>query len=77
MTVLITSHFQETIQDMATRAVLLDNGEIKMDGKPEDVIDEFMKSQKVVEKQEHVATGQPIIRVDGPGEKSTCPSTGA
>src|SRR5512135_1726151 len=32
MTVLITSHFQETIQDMATRAVLLDNGEIKMDG---------------------------------------------
>jgi methyl coenzyme M reductase system subunit A2 len=64
MTVLITSHFQETIQDMATRAVLLDNGEIKMDGKPEDVIREFMKSQKVVEKKEHIATGQPIIRVE-------------
>jgi methyl coenzyme M reductase system subunit A2 len=63
MTVLITSHFQETIQDMATRAVLLDNGEIKMDGKPDEVIREFMKSQKVVEKREFAA-GQPIIRVE-------------
>jgi methyl coenzyme M reductase system subunit A2 len=63
MTVLITSHFQDTIQDMATRAVLLDNGEIKMDGKPEEVIKEFMKSQKVVEKKEFTA-GEPIIRVE-------------
>jgi methyl coenzyme M reductase system subunit A2 len=63
MTVLITSHFQETIHDMATRAVLLDNGEIKMDGKPDEVIREFMKSQKVVEKREFTA-GQPIIRVE-------------
>ena len=65
------------IQDMATRAVLLDNGEIKMDGKPEDVIHEFMKSQKVVEKKEFVPTGQPIIRVEDLLRRSTCPSTGA
>ncbi|HUL62665.1 MAG TPA: methyl coenzyme M reductase system, component A2, partial [Methanocella sp.] len=63
MTVLITSHFQDVIEDMATRAILLDNGQIKMDGKPEDVVHEFMKSQTAVEKKEYV-TGLPIIRVD-------------
>ena len=62
MTVLITSHFQETINDMATRAILLDNGEIKMDGAPDDVIKEFMKFSKTVEKKEYTA-GEPIIRV--------------
>ncbi len=63
MTVLITSHFQDVIQDMATRAILLDNGQIKMDGKPQDVVREFMKSQTVVEKKEYV-TGLPIVRVN-------------
>ncbi len=62
MTVLITSHFHDVIEELATRAVLLDDGEIKMVGKPEDVIKEFLKSQKVVEKKEYVA-GLPIIRV--------------
>jgi len=62
MTVLITSHFHDVIQDMATRAVLLDNGEIKIDGAPDAAIAEFMKSAKTVEKKEYAA-GEPIIRV--------------
>lgn len=62
MTVLITSHFYEVIQDLATKAVLLDNGEIKMVGSPDEVVKEFLKSQKAVEKKEYV-TGQPIARV--------------
>jgi methyl coenzyme M reductase system subunit A2 len=63
MTVLITSHFHDVIEDLATRAVLLEDGEIKMVGKPEAVIAEFMKSQKVVEKKEY-KVGEPIIRIE-------------
>ena len=62
MTVLITSHFQDVIKDMATRAILIDNGEIKMDGAPDAVINEFMKFSKAVEKQEY-KTGEQIVRV--------------
>src|SRR5512146_2146687 len=63
MTVLITSHFHDVIEDLATRAVLLEDGEIKMVGKPEAVIAEFMKSQKAVEKKEY-KVGEPIIRIE-------------
>lgn len=63
MTVIITSHFHEVIQDLSTRAVLLDNGEVKMIGKPEDIILEFMKSQRAIEKKEYI-TGGPIIRIE-------------
>jgi methyl coenzyme M reductase system subunit A2 len=63
MTVLITSHFHDVIQDLATKAVLLEDGEVKMFGKPEDVIAEFMKSQKVVEKKEYTV-GEPIIKIE-------------
>ena len=64
MTVLTTSHFHDVIQDLATRAVLLEDEQIKMEGTPEAVIAEFLKSQKSVEKKEYVV-GQPIIKVDG------------
>ncbi|MCD1295755.1 methyl coenzyme M reductase system, component A2 [Methanocella sp. CWC-04] len=62
MTVLITSHFYEVISDIATRAVLMDEGEITMVGAPDDVIKEFMKFQKAFEKREYTA-GEPILRV--------------
>jgi methyl coenzyme M reductase system subunit A2 len=62
MTALITSHFHDVIEELATRAVLLEEGAIKMVGKPQDVITEFMKFQKTVEKKEY-ATGEPIVRV--------------
>jgi methyl coenzyme M reductase system subunit A2 len=63
MTVLITSHFHDVIQDVATRAILLDNGEIKIDASPDVVIKEFMKFARDVEKKDYVV-GQPIIRVE-------------
>jgi len=63
MTVLITSHFHDVIEDLATQAVLLEDGQIKMTGKPEEVIAEFMKSQKTVEKKEY-KLGEPIVKVE-------------
>ncbi len=64
MTVLITSHFHDVVEDLATKAVLLEDGEVRMEGTPEAVVAEFLKSQKVVEKKEHVV-GEPIIKVEG------------
>ena len=63
MTVLITSHFHDVIEELATEAILLEDGTIHMKGKPDAVIAEFLKSQKVVEKKEY-AVGQPIIKVE-------------
>ena len=62
ITVLITSHFPEVIEEMATRAILLENGKIKAMGAPHEVIKAFMGDEKVVEKK-IVETGSPIINV--------------
>lgn len=62
ITVLITSHFPEVIEEMATRAILLENGKIKAMGAPHDVIKAFIGDEKVVEKQVF-ETGSPIINV--------------
>ena len=63
MTVLITSHFHDVVEELATDAILLEDGSIKMKGKPDAVIGEFLKTQKVVEKKEY-AVGQPIIKIE-------------
>ncbi len=63
MTVLITSHFHDVIEDLATRAVLLEDGEVRMAGKPDDVVAEFLKTQTTVEKKEY-KVGEPVIRVE-------------
>jgi methyl coenzyme M reductase system subunit A2 len=62
ITILITSHFPEVIEEMATRAILLENGKIKTMGAPHDVIRAFIGDEKAVEKKV-VETGSPVIRV--------------
>lgn len=62
ITILITSHFSEVINDLATKAILLDNGRIAKTGSPAEVIDEFLKDQKAVEKRQ-IAAGEPVMRV--------------
>ena len=64
ITVLITSHFPEVIEEMATRALLLENGRVKKLGDPAEVIREFLGTHGTVEKKE-VKTGDTVIRVDG------------
>ncbi len=63
MTVLITSHFHDVIEDLATRAVLLEDERIRMDGKTDAVIAEFLKSRTAVAKTEY-ALGEPIVKVE-------------
>lgn len=62
ITILITSHFPEVIKELATKAILLEDGRITKMGPPEEIIDELMKGRKVIEKRQ-VAAGEPVIRV--------------
>ncbi|BAI60594.1 putative methylcoenzyme M reductase system component A2 [Methanocella paludicola SANAE] len=64
ITVLITSHFPGVIEEMATRALLLENGRIKMLGRPEDVIKAFTGGIEAVERKE-VQAGGSVIKVEG------------
>jgi methyl coenzyme M reductase system subunit A2 len=62
ITILITSHFPEVIKELATRAILLEDGRVAKTGSPAEVIDELMKDSKAIEKRT-VAAGEPVIRV--------------
>jgi methyl coenzyme M reductase system subunit A2 len=63
ITVLITSHFPEVIEEMATRALLLENGRVKMLGAPHEVIKAFTGGLKEVEHKE-ASAGESIIRAE-------------
>ncbi|HTX43259.1 MAG TPA: methyl coenzyme M reductase system, component A2, partial [Methanocella sp.] len=64
ITVLITSHFPGVIEEMATRALLLENGRVKMLGPPGEVIEAFTGGVEAVEKKEGQA-GDSVIKVEG------------
>ena len=42
-TIVIVSHSLESVQKLCNRAIWIYNGEIKMDGKTEQVIEEYLK----------------------------------
>jgi len=62
ITLLITSHFTEVIEQLATKAILMDGGKIVQSGPPAQVIKEFLKDQEQVVKRQ-VVTGEPIFRI--------------
>jgi methyl coenzyme M reductase system, component A2 len=68
ITTLITSHFPDVIKDLASRAILLEEGKIARMGPPAEIIDELMKSRLTVEKRQ-VDTGEPIMRVENLSKK--------
>lgn len=49
MSMVVTSHFSQVIEDVATRAILLVDGQIARIGAPKKVIDEFMKGHEDTE----------------------------
>lgn len=63
ITVLITSHFPEVIEDMATGAILLENGRVLKSGSPSELIKEFMGSENAIEKKT-IEIGNPVIRIN-------------
>jgi methyl coenzyme M reductase system subunit A2 len=65
MTMIITSHWQDVMIDLADRAILLDHGEVKCVGNPADVAAEFLSMAGELGKRETVEAGEPIIRVNG------------
>jgi ABC-type polysaccharide/polyol phosphate transport system ATPase subunit len=46
-TIVLVSHDLETVKKLATKVLWLDNGSIKMFGKPELVIEKYQESQNV------------------------------
>lgn len=42
-TVVIVSHSLDTLKELCTRAIWIYKGKVKLDGKPEDVIDKYLK----------------------------------
>ena len=63
MTMVITSHWHEVIEELADKAIFLDEGEILFEGDPKKVSKEFMKFACAIEKEHNINVGKPIIKV--------------
>jgi methyl coenzyme M reductase system subunit A2 len=61
MGMVVTSHFSQVIEDVASRALLLIDGSIAKIGTPKDVIGEFMKGCDDTETFEHTEAGEKIV----------------
>jgi methyl coenzyme M reductase system subunit A2 len=57
----VTSHFSQVIEDVATRAILLIDGQIAKIGTPKTVIDEFMKGYDDTETYEEIQMGEKMV----------------
>ncbi len=64
MTMVITSHWSEVIEELADKAIFLEEGEIVSEGDPKKVSGDFMKLVGKVEKHADVAVGEPILKVE-------------
>ncbi len=62
MGMVVTSHFPQVIEDMASRAILLVNGEIDIIGSPNVVISSFIKDYCEIEFQDPAKLGGTILR---------------
>ena len=57
MSIVVTSHFSQVIEEIAHRAILLVDGSIAKIGSPNEVISEFMKGCDDTEKFEEADSG--------------------
>jgi len=65
MTLVITSHWEDVMVELADRAILLDKGEIKAEGDPKDVAAQFLAMAGSLGKREKAEIGEPIIKAEG------------
>ncbi len=63
MSMIFTSHWPEVIENLADKAILLENGEIVQEGNSLEVSTIFMKSICMVKQEKNTMIGEPIIRV--------------
>ncbi|WP_129598158.1 methyl coenzyme M reductase system, component A2 [Methanohalophilus profundi] len=64
MTMVITSHWSDVIEDLADRAIILEDGEIVCEGDACDVSRDFMKMVTDIGEWEKANVGEDIIRVE-------------
>lgn len=62
MSLIITSHLPQVVEELSDKAILLDGGEIISIGNPSDISREFLAMAGKVEKHE-MKIGEPIIKV--------------
>ena len=61
MAMVVTSHFTQILEDVVTRAILLEDGSIKQIGTPEEVITVFMEGYSDLEEFCEIERGQKIL----------------
>ena len=66
MSMILTSHWPEVIENLADKAILLENGEVVQEGNPLEVSAVFMQSASMVRQEKNVMVGEPIIQGKGP-----------
>jgi methyl coenzyme M reductase system subunit A2 len=64
MSLVITSHWPQVIEELSDKAILLEDGEIVAQGDPKEVCSTFMKEATVIEKREYTV-GDLIIKAKG------------
>jgi len=60
---ILTSHWTEVIEQLADKAILLENGEIVQEGNPLEVSAAFMHNASLLRREKSAMVGEPIIRV--------------
>jgi len=63
MSMILTSHWPEVIENFADKAILLENGEVVLEGNPLEVSAVFMKNACMVKQEKNAMIGESIIRV--------------
>ena len=61
MAMVVTSHFSSVIEDVADRAIFLEDGEIRMIGDPGEVISRFMEDYSDVERYQPGEVGEKLL----------------
>jgi methyl coenzyme M reductase system subunit A2 len=64
MTMVITSHWCDVIEELADKAIVLEDGAIVSEGSPAIIANEFMKLVCAVEKKSDIEIGDTLIKVD-------------
>lgn len=64
ITVILVSHLPDVQKYLADRVILLENGEIKEDGDPIKVTDDFLSEMAPIVNIENVATDEDVIKVE-------------
>ena len=63
MSMILTSHWPEVIENLTDKAILLENGEVVLEGNPLEVSAVFMNNACMVKQEKNIIVGEPIIKV--------------